>query len=120
MPRLIVTLASGESATGDTLNELSLFASVSRATNGKPVAGLTSANFRVAALDDLTISAGELKWQPGNTESSGCYSLSIAHTPSSPFIKGEFYQIGVQVRTFKGKKAVDFGQAVISVQSLGT
>src|SRR5215831_4765162 len=111
MPRLIVTLASGEQAGGGTLNELSLFASVSRATNGKPVTGLTAANFRVAAFDDLAISGtSELKWQPGKTELSGCYSLGIAHTPSSPFLKGEFYQISVQVRTFKGKKAVDFGQ----------
>ena len=119
MARLIVSLASAELVGGDTLNAVELFVSVSRATNGKPVTGLTEKNFRVVLGDDVRVGCSENRWQPDRTELSGCYNLSLNHTSASPFLKGEFYQIGVQVRTFKGKKAVDFGQAAISVQSLG-
>ena len=120
MARLIVSISSGEEIASDTLNALELFVSVSRATNGKPVTGLTKDNFNVASYEDVVFSCAELKWQPGNTEPSGCYAFQLSHAPSSPFFKGEYYSIGIQARTFKGKKAVDFGQAIITVQSLGT
>ena len=90
-------------------------------TNGRPVTGLTKDNFNVVCYEDIVFSCNELKWQPGNTELSGCYSFHLIHIPTSSWIKGEYYQIGIQARTFKGKKAIDFtGQAVITVQSLGT
>src|SRR5262249_23089156 len=120
MARLIVSISSGEEVGVDSLSELELFVSVSRSTNGKPVTGLTKDNFRVVCGEDVAFGCTERMWQPGKTEPSGCYSFSLSHTPSSPFLKGEYYSIGIEARTFKGKKAVDFGQAVITVQSLGT
>jgi len=120
MARLIVSISSAEQVGSDTLNALELFVSVSRSTNGKPVTGLTKDNFNVSSYEDVVFDCFESKWQPGKTELSGCYSFRLSHTPSSPWIKGEYYPIGIQARTFKGKKAVDFGQAVITVQSLGT
>jgi hypothetical protein len=124
MARLVLTAVSSESTTGDTLTEIEVLVSVSRATNGKPVTGLTKDNFRVASSASLAVnSCSERRWDPTNpapTQRTGFYMLSIGQTPSAPFIKGEIYAFGIQVRTFKGKTVIDSGQSVISMESLGT
>jgi hypothetical protein len=120
MARLIVQAISGEMFGVLGASELHMHVSVSRASNGKAVTGLTKDNFRVASVYDVVISNfGEDKWQPENSELSGCYRLSLSQTPPpSNWTKSEFFVFGLQVRTFKAKKAVDFGQTAIAVQKL--
>jgi hypothetical protein len=122
MPRLIVNAVSGEFVGADSVGEVELFVSVSRASDGKSVTGLTKDNFRILAFGfDLTIdTATESKWS-SSTDSSGCYRLAIRQTDlPSKWIKGEFFQFGLQARTLKGKTVVDVGQTVIDLESLGT
>jgi hypothetical protein len=122
MSRLIVKAISGEMFGLASASELKLHVSVSRASNGKAVTGLTKDNFRLASADDVVISNfGENKWQPENSELSGCYRLSLTQTPPpSNWTKSEFFAFSLQVRTFKAKKAVDFGQTLVSIQKLAT
>src|SRR5262249_11697536 len=121
MSRLVVNAVSGEFVSVDSIGEVELFVSVSRASNGKSVTGLTKDNFRIRAFGpDVTINrATESKWQSSG-ELSGCYSLAIRQTDGTKWIKGEFTQFGLQARTFKGKRVVDLGQTVIDLESLGT
>jgi hypothetical protein len=50
MSRLIVNAVSGEFVSSDSIGEVALFVSVSRASNGKSVTGLTKDNFRILSL----------------------------------------------------------------------
>jgi len=125
MSRLIVEAVSAESTTSDSIGEVVIFVSVARASNGKPVTGLTKDNFRLVGrgLDIDVDSCGESKWRSSGSEFSGCYMLLVSQAVKpSVWIKGDFFQFGVQVRTFKGKKktVVDCGQTAIDLESLGT
>ncbi|MES1240427.1 MAG: hypothetical protein ABUT39_02305 [Acidobacteriota bacterium] len=126
MARLIVEAASDEGGV-DEVHEIMLLVSVSRADTGEPVTGLTAENFRVTSsawggMDYYHAVIKETKWDKDDIELSGCYLLSVK--PYNPnlgkYIKGEHYSFGVQVRTFRGDVASDFGQTVIGLESLGT
>ena len=121
MPRLIVNAVSAEMVSIDSVGDINIYVSVSRADNGKPVTGLTKDNFRITSpgFDLMVKSSGESNFSPG--EPSGCYSLDIAQTPGpSSWIKGEYFHFGVEARVFKRKTVVSRGQTVVNIQSLGT
>src|SRR4030095_11863169 len=109
MARLIVNAVSNETRSSDLVNHLVLYVSVSHAKDGKPVTGLTDANFRVASsvgsvIQAVVQSAYEGRWEPDDQEPAGCYRLSVFRDPTSPFgswRQGEFYAFGVQVRPFR-------------------
>ncbi len=125
MARLLVSAVTRES-TGDTWHRLLIYVSVSRADDGTPVTGLTKENFRITSnisivVDPTVMAAHETKWEPGDAEPSGCYSVDIGRPDG--WGKGQTYTFGVQVRTFKGKTAragvLDQGQTAVSVVSTG-
>jgi hypothetical protein len=135
MARLIVNAVSNETRSSDLVNHLVLYVSVSHAKDGKPVTGLSDANFRVASsvgsvIQAVVQGAYEGRWEPDDQEPAGCYRLSVFRDPTSPFgswRQGEFYAFGVQVRTFrevgKGRRKhrvpADHGQTVVAVESFG-
>jgi hypothetical protein len=128
MSRLIVSAVAAESTSADVVGDVLIYVSVSRADDGKPVTGLSIGNFRLASsiglvIDTVITLCTESKWEPGDSEAAGCYELWISRTDKPDQIqkwgKGEYYQFGVQARTFQGKSPVDFGQTVVNVQSLG-
>jgi|RhiMethySRZTD1v2_1073278.scaffolds.fasta_scaffold09804_5 hypothetical protein len=135
MARLIVNAVSNETRSSDLVNHLVLYVSVSHAKDGKPVTGLTDANFRVASsvgsvIQAVVQSAYEGRWEPDDQEPAGCYRLSVFRDPTSPlgsWRQGECYAFGVQVRTFrevgKGRRKhavpADHGQTVVAVESFG-
>src|SRR5215469_8670282 len=99
MSRLIVKAVSAES-TVSASSDGSLYVSVSRATNGKPVTGLSEKNFRATVEgEDLIINAfGESLWSHPGGETTGCYSLGIAFADTTEkWTKGEHYALGLQV-----------------------
>jgi len=120
MPRLIVNAVPAETVSIDSIGDIAMYVSVSRADNGKPVTGLSEKNFQVGTLGlDLRIATcAEIKY--ASNESSGCYELDVAQADASPWSKGEYYQFVVQARVFKGKALTGCGQAAVNVQSLGT
>jgi len=122
MARFVVHAVSAESVNSDSVGDLLIYVSVSRADNGKPVTGLTKDNFRStgSGLTLSIVTSLESKWGPAGTELAGCYELSVRNMDASAWIKGEYYSLGVQVRTFNRKKVVGCGQTVVNVQSLGT
>lgn len=129
MARLIVNAVAAEVVGSDVVGDVVIYVSVSRADDGSPVTGLTKDNFRLAssvgfAIDTVVSQVNESKWEPEDKEPSGCYELWIARTDKANLVqkwsKGEYYQFGVQVRTFKITSVVDCGQTVVNVQSLGT
>jgi hypothetical protein len=126
MARLVVSAVSRESK-GDTKNQLLIFVSVSRADDGSPVTGLDASNFRITSnvslvVDPVVSSAHEGKWEPGDSEPSGCYAIGIFR--SDGWGPGQNYTFGVQARTFAGKgrgrTVVDQGQTALAVLSTGT
>lgn len=122
MARLLVSAVTRESAGSDTVHQLLIFVSVSRADDGSPVTGLDKSNFRITssislAADPTVTSVHEAKWEPADAEPSGCYSINIGR--SEGWGKGQTYVFGVQARTFNkgGPRAgvADQGQAAVSV-----
>lgn len=109
MSRLVVEAVSAEYVSDADVQGLWLFVSVSRASDGAPVTGLTQDNFRICsplgAARDISIEevGSAVTWEPADEEAAGCYSLSISYNwgPSGPstadWIKGEFYPFGIQV-----------------------
>ncbi len=141
MACLLVSAVSNESRSVDAVGRLLLLVSVSRTTDGHPVTGLSSDNFRIASslgsvLGSSPVVVSEVEWEPGNGEPSGCYRLSIERGPSEfdqpgqapAWIPGESYALGIQVRVFEThhldgqlvEVPVDFGQTVVQLISLGT
>lgn len=125
MARLIVEAVTNESTSSDTVSHLLLFVSVSRADDGTPVTGLTKDNFRISSsigvvIDPSISSFSEAKWEPGDSELSGCYRLSILRGGGQNWFKNELYAFGLQVRVNQGGSPVHFGQTAVSVTSLGT
>lgn len=126
MARLIVEAVTNESTGSDTVSHLLLFVSVSRADDGRPVTGLTKDNFRISSsiglVIDPTLSStlSEAKWEPGDSELSGCYRMSVLRGGGEKWTKGQLYAFGLQVRVNEGGSPVHFGQTVVSVTSLGT
>jgi len=129
MGRFIVDAVAAETAGSDVVGDVLIYVSVSNADDGKPVTGLTADNFRLSssiglAIDTKITLCTESKWEPADIDPSGCYELWITRTDKPNQIqkwgKGEYYQFGVQARTFQGKLPVSFGQTVVDVQSLGT
>jgi hypothetical protein len=119
---------------------LRLGVSVSRADDGSSVTGLERSNFRVASSighsSDFKIAeaAGgfeEWKWEPGDRQPSGCYTLQITlFTERSELEveKGVRFVFGVQARTFmpvlsrhglEGIEIIDQGQTIVEVINEG-
>ena len=126
MARLIVEARTAEWTSGDVVFRLLLAASVSRESDGKPVTGLKTENFRVAASigtirDFNVVSAHEWMWEPADNEPSGCYALDLMLSPTEKFGKGTRYVFGVQARTFTGTppRVVDRGQTIVELISTG-
>ena len=145
MARLIVEAVTDEAHGGDVVGDVLVFVSVSLESDGKPVTGLKVENFRVASsigsvINPVVTLVAEMNWEPDKQykEPSGCYSVWITRGKAGPsdsphWTKGELYAFGIQVMRFekqfvpgpKGKKPhwvevpVDFGQTVVSVESLG-
>jgi hypothetical protein len=130
MARLIVEAVPDEEGGVDQVNVLLIYVSVSRADDGTSVTGLKLQNFRITSsignIAKISIgSVAETKWETADVELSGCYKLGIIKDPQSKWVKGYFYAFGIQVMTLQkvGHEGavvpVDFGQTVVSVQSLG-
>jgi hypothetical protein len=130
MARLIVKAVSGESKFVDIAFHLELFVSVSDSLTGVPIAGLQPRHFRLCSPTGKVFGTKvdtcvETPWEKGNSESSGCYALSIVITQGDggeklEWMEGEFYPFGVQVRFSDDTKEIHMGQTVVRVQSLGT
>lgn len=126
MARLIVEAVSNETVGGDLVWHLQLYVSVSRADDGRPVTGLTLSNFRICSsvglvLDPKLSLGSESRWEPGDSELSGCYRLSInRNAGGDKWAKGEYYAFGLQVIVNEGNVPTHFGQTVVSVLSQGT
>jgi hypothetical protein len=126
MARLIVEAVTNENTGSDSVGRLNLFVSVSRADDGTPVTGLTKDNFRISSSIGIVIdpavssTVSEAKWEPGDSELSGCYRISILRGGGDNWSKGELYAFGIQVRVNEGGSPVHFGQTAVSVTSLGT
>jgi hypothetical protein len=129
MSRLIVEAVSSETRFVDLRSRLELFVSVSRASDGAPVTGLQTKDFRFCSpagnVYGLTLEGGrEAVWE-GTSEAAGCYSLSVAfkgeggRTPAREWVEGEFYPFGIQVRFKDAAGALHAGQTVVRIQSLG-
>lgn len=129
MGRLIVEAVSSETKFVDLRSRLELFVTVSRASDGSPVTGLETQDFRFCSpagtVYGLTLEGGrEATWE-GLTEAAGCYSLSVAfrpeggRAPTREWVEGEFYPFGVQVRFKDSAGTLHSGQTVVRVQSLG-
>lgn len=129
MPRLIVDAVSGESKFIDIAYQLELFVTVCDATGGAPVSGLCDHHFRACApagaLFDIAINGcTESNWDAESGEGTGCYSLSVslsqgANAQPIPWLEGEFYPLGIQVRYADQNGESHMGQTVVRVQSLG-
>jgi hypothetical protein len=107
-----------------------VFVSVTRQEDGSPVLGLKTQHFRIAApagsLYGLAVDAvEEARWEGGQPESAGCYSVSIAFQADKnggqrEWIEGEFYPFAIQVRfTDAGGSKPHSGQTVVRIESLG-
>jgi hypothetical protein len=129
MSRIIVAAVSGESKFIDIAYQLELFVTVCDAASGAPISGLTADHFRACApsgsLFDITIGACvESTWDTQSGEGSGCYSLSVSLSQGAdaqpiPWLEGEFYPLGIQVRYADQNGDTHTGQTVVRVQSLG-
>ncbi|HVR99388.1 MAG TPA: hypothetical protein VMW27_22390 [Thermoanaerobaculia bacterium] len=126
MARLIVKAVPNETTGSDLVFNLQVYVSVSRADDGRPVTSLTKENFRISSsiggvLDPKPSAVHERHWEPGDTELSGCYSLSISRgSAGEKWFKGEYYAFGIQVTVNERNVPVHFGQTVVSVLSQGT
>lgn len=130
MARLIIEAVPDETHSADVVGDLLIFVSVSRADDGRPVTGLDRSHFRVASSIGLTLDptvslVTETHWEPDDQEPSGCYCVWINRGRGQHWLPGERYAFGIQVRRFEPAAgdppvAVDFGQTVVSVESLGT
>lgn len=114
--------------------KLELLVSVSDATTGAGVSGLTETHFRITPPWDampagwsLKWTAAELKYTP-DAKPSGVYRLTLILTPPSggPLIGFSFeggvnYAFGVHVRRFAmpTSREGDLGQTVVSVMGYG-
>lgn len=125
MARLLVSAVTRES-TGDAWHRLLIYISVSRADDGSPVTGLGKENFRITSnfslvVDPEVVAVTETKWEPEDSEPSGCYSVDIGRPDG--WGKGQNYTFGIQARTFNAEDArspiKDQGQCAVSVVSLG-
>lgn len=129
MSRLIVAAVSGESKFIDIAYQLELFVTVCDAETGIPISGLTADHFRACApagaLFDIAIGAcTESAWDADSGEGAGCYSLSVSLSQGGsaqpiPWLEGEFYPLGIQVRYADQNGEYHMGQTVVRVQSLG-
>jgi hypothetical protein len=129
MPRLIVEALSGESKFVDIINRLELFVTVCDAATGTAIPGLQPKHFRICVPHGKLFGVSvdtcmEAVWEPGSTDPSGCYALSIAITKDGggqplEWMEGEFYPFGIQVRFSDNNNQVHMGQTVVRVQSLG-
>ena len=72
MARLVVNAVTAEWGIGDNWDTVNVGVSVSRHDDGAPVTGLTTGNFRIAAItggthyDPVPGSVFEAKWEPGD------------------------------------------------------
>ena len=139
MARLLVDAVSREISGADHVYALELLVSVSRASSGVAVTGLTKSDFRichhVGNQFDFRIGSpvSELEWEPGDTVPSGCYALSLYLKPegTSEYVewgRNHFYAFGVGVRWYESSGQTPGGlaygqfhegQTVVRVQSLG-
>ncbi|HEY7379045.1 MAG TPA: hypothetical protein VH542_10210 [Steroidobacteraceae bacterium] len=129
MGRLIVEAVSGESRFVDVAGRLVVFVSVTRQEDGSPVLGLKAQHFRIAppagSVYGLAVAGvDEAKWEGMQSESAGCYSLSIAFQADKnggtrEWIEGEFYPLAIQVRFTESGSKVHSGQTVVRIESLG-
>lgn len=138
MARLLLNAVSRESRGGDLVRGLELLVSVSRADTGAAVTGLTRSAFRICnyigQMWDFRLSdPSELEWEPGDTEPSGCYALSVYQRDEreenfSEWTKHQYYAFGIGVRWIESggrtPGGVEYGQlhqgqTVVRVQSLG-
>jgi hypothetical protein len=122
MARLVVEAVSAEGGYVDDPWAVGVGVAVSRADDGTPVTGLTKGNFRVASRQgwiDWAEYVHEMKWEPGDTEASGCYDVGIYQTlPQGGPAMGEHYVFGIQVRTFTQQRpstVIDQGQTIVEI-----
>lgn len=126
MGRLIIEAVSDESQSVDVIGDLLVYVAVSRADDGQPVTGLGKQSFRITSsigtvIDPVITLVSESRWESPDAEPSGCYEVWIGRGGSGHWARGDFYAFGVQVRVFDGDGvAVDHGQTVVSILSLGT
>ena len=137
MARLLIEAASNSRHASTGGASIHLVVSVSDAATGQSITGLKDTDFRVTAgISTILTGVGANKAGlifkiterlslpfPDPAEPTGVYDMDIAPLDLGKqqallFQPGQNVGIGLLVRRFKGKTAVDFGQTVVSYQVL--
>ena len=123
MARLLLQAVGAEPYTSPAGQDtLEIAVSVSR-TDGTPVTGLGTPNFRVAdvlegpSVDHTVDRVREAKWEPGDQTEAGCYRIWLKKKPAASYAPGR-YVFGVQARTLRPgipPQEVDRGQTLLVV-----